>query len=67
MWQNLNFRKLWIANTVSSLGTQIGGWLASQWGLRPVLFLSSSGLFMGILWVWYSPLRAFTNFPGDST
>jgi MFS family permease len=78
MWQNHNCRKLWIANTVSSLGTGVtllalplgalsGGWLAEKWGLRPTLLYACSGLFLGALWVWFSPLRTLLEFREDLT
>ncbi|MFH2103725.1 MAG: MFS transporter [Chloroflexota bacterium] len=49
------------------VGALIGGWLAEQWGLRPALLLSCSGVFLGVLWVWYSPLRSLCSFPKGVT
>jgi MFS family permease len=46
MWQNLDFRRLWIANTVSSLGTQVTS-LALP--LTAITTLSASPGQMGIL------------------
>lgn len=45
------------------LGSLVGGWLAEQWGIRPTLLLSCGGVFLGALWVWYSPLRTLYSFP----
>jgi transmembrane secretion effector len=46
MWQNLDFRRLWIANTVSSLGTQV---TALALPLTAISALSASAGQMGIL------------------
>ena len=46
MWQNRDFRKLWIANTVSSLGSQIT-YLALP--LTAISLLHASPAQMGIL------------------
>jgi MFS family permease len=46
MWQNLDFRKLWIANSISSLGTQIT-FLALP--LTAITLLHASPVQMGIL------------------
>jgi MFS family permease len=46
MWQNLDVRRLWIANTVSSLGTQI---TALALPLTAITTLSASPSQMGIL------------------
>lgn len=44
-------------------GALIGGWLAEQWGLRLALLLSCAGVFLGVWWVWNSPLRSLRRFP----
>jgi MFS family permease len=45
------------------VGALIGGWLGQLWGLRPTLIFSCSGLFLGVLWVWFSKLRSLNAFP----
>ena len=47
------------------VGALIGGWLAEQWGLRSTLLLSCSGVFLGAVWVWFSPLRTFHHLPNN--
>ncbi len=39
------------------IGALVGGWLAGRWGLRPTLLFACGGVFMGVFWVWFSPLR----------
>ena len=48
------------------LGSLLGGWLAELWGLRQALILSGSGVFLGALWVWLSPLHTLHRFPVDA-
>jgi MFS family permease len=47
------------------VGALIGGWLAEQWGLRFALLLSCSGVFLGAVWVCFSPLRTFHRLPNN--
>ncbi len=49
------------------LGSLLGGWVAEQWGVRPTLLLACSGVFLGILWVWFSPLRTLYHFPNSAS
>ncbi len=45
------------------IGSLIGGALAGLWGLRPTLLLAGGGMLLGVLWVWFSPLRTLRQFP----
>ncbi|MBN1584326.1 MAG: MFS transporter [Anaerolineae bacterium] len=59
----VNASDRFLAGGALPLGSLIGGWLAEQWGVRATLFLSCSGVFLGVLWVWWSPLRTLGRFP----
>ena len=45
------------------LDSLIGGLLGEVLRVRPVIFLSGDGLFLGWLWVLFSPLRTLHRFP----
>ncbi|MBN2002273.1 MAG: MFS transporter [Anaerolineae bacterium] len=45
------------------IGALVGGALAGQWGVRPTLLLACGGVLLGVLWVWFSPLRALRVLP----
>ncbi len=47
------------------LGSLVGGWLAQQTDVRTAMLLAGVGVCLGVLWVWFSPLRRLRKFPKE--
>jgi hypothetical protein len=47
------------------LGALLGGVLGEHIGLRATFLAGSSGLFLGVLWLYFSPVRSLRVSPGD--
>jgi MFS family permease len=47
------------------LGALVGGILGEHIGLRATFLVGSSGLFLAVLWLYYSPVRSLRVPPGD--
>jgi predicted MFS family arabinose efflux permease len=49
------------------LGALFGGILAEQIGLRMTFLVGCGGLFLAVLWIYFSPVRSLRMPPGDES
>jgi MFS family permease len=48
---------------IRPIGALIGGALGATIGVRPSLWIATVGALLGVLWVWFSPLRTMHDLP----
>ena len=61
----VNATGLFVGFGALPIGALLGGFFGEWWGLRTAVFISSAGLLLSVLWVYFSPLRlSSTSFKG---
>ena len=48
------------------LGALAGGALGSLLGIRPTLWIATAGALLGVIWLWFSPLRTIREPPAET-
>ncbi|MCB8928656.1 MAG: MFS transporter [Ardenticatenaceae bacterium] len=61
----VNATGLFVGFGALPIGALLGGFFGEWWGLRTAVAISSTGLLLSVLWVYFSPLRlSSTSFKG---
>ena len=48
---------------IRPIGALLGGALGATIGVRPSLWIATVGALLGVVWVWFSPVRTLRNLP----